>query len=750
MRLKGLVVASLPVAVALSGCEGPQVDHYFDRDFIKAAITARGALADNPGDTQALEILAWSELHQGRDAYAKRLFERLEAIRPKNFQAVIGGAWARIKLNEFKDAEIYLDRAEALAFDQEAFMVVYGRGWLALKQGDLERAHDQFRFAETFYVDYRLGGSDPREALGRVAMARGRTGQAETHFRTALARNERCHTCYLGLARLSHGRGRYREALAFALKGVRLVRHDMELVALLDDILVEIGDVDLATRSYMDLIVLYPRDTVYQVRLGRVMEAQNQFHAARARYRAALELSPGDFSAARGLASIPVNQRKISPAAWAHRAKGLYSHALAEFDRQAERAAAVGNASVQDGRGWTFLEMKEPAQAKEAFHAALAIDPGFERSRVGMILAERASIPGFTDAWRILEGGDMAVAEGMFRQIGETFSRDNLALGLANEGLGWAAMQRHEKEAARAHFLAARRHTPDTFMASWGLGLLALERRDHAAAERHLVESVVKQPFREVSLYAATADTFLNLARPAGARRLLLMGERAHPDSAEIQMLLARAEAALGQRSDAVARAELGVRRDPLAAHGRLDGTGLEPADILALYHTVGWALYSARDYENALVRFEQYLNNGGGDINARRGRGLALYRLGRYGECIPDLMAASAHEPDPLETLREAMPVPGTDKMRPVVYNATTILGWAYLRTGRPRHAEAAFLRALAIVSDWLDARTGLAYAYLEQKRRAKAVGAFRDALKLAPGHADARRGYRAALALE
>lgn len=720
----------MAVALVLPGCAGRPLITLVAHDYVEARDAADVDLRSDPTDMRALRVLGWNALMLGDHEEARQAFLRLEQLEPKSFDAKLGLARVLIATGELDQAQQALERAEPLAGDWNRSSVDEARGRLALARGDWSEASRLFERA----------GGDGLESWGRVALAQDDLEEAERRFRQGLSRDLRCHRCLEGLARVALARGDVKGALEHAVDGARRARHDYGLVELIDDLLRRLGDDATSEETHIALVAAYPNDALYHARLGHVVLSRGRIEEARSLFTRALALDPGHVAATRGLVAIILKRRARVMDAWAAHGAGRHADALAAFEARVEEAREAGDPTVEEGLGWTLLAMDRPDEALAAFDAALAIAPDLGSAKAGAMLARRQGMPEVVEGWAALARGDLTGAAALFRRL--PARHGDLGAALADEGLGWEAYYAHQRDEAASFLTAARGRSREAFRASWGMGLLSLDREDWWAAEYYLLDSVEIQPYQEVSLYSGAAEALLVAGQPEPARRLLLIGEQAHPFRAEIQIALARVQLALGQRREAMARARLAVQLSPVVAHEGFNRTGLDPRDLLDSCLDMAWGLYFAGDLDAALVRFEQYLAVGGSNPNARRGRGFTLHRLGRHQDAIPDLTEAALHEPDPLRPVTESMPIPGTGESRAVVYNASTMLAWARLRLGQAAEAEVLFRHALGTNPDWLDARTGLGFALLEQGKAPEAIQAFEEVLRSSPADPDALRG--------
>jgi tetratricopeptide (TPR) repeat protein len=143
-------------------------------------------------------------------------------------------------------------------------------------------------------------------------------------------------------------------------------------------------------------------------------------------------------------------------------------------------------------------------------------------------------------------------------------------------------------------------------------------------------------------------------------------------------------------------------------------------------------------------MHFDRYLEAGGDDPNAHRGKGFAAFRLGRYDDAIATLSDVIQFETsNQLKPVVEYIAIPGADTKWPLSYNAGSTLAWALLRQGSYPESERAFRNVLEKWPFWIDALTGLGYCLEAQGNKVESLKKFKAALQLSPTYPDALKGY-------
>ncbi|MBM3560019.1 MAG: tetratricopeptide repeat protein, partial [Alphaproteobacteria bacterium] len=228
---------------------------------------------------------------------------------------------------------------------------------------------------------------------------------------------------------------------------------------------------------------------------------------------------------------------------------------------------------------------------------------------------------------------------------------------------------------------------PQAYLSRKGLGYVAVAQKDWRKAVDELTRSYTAAPYQPVAAYTVPALAMIEAGHHEEARGILDGATRVWPLSADVQVLLARAQKGLRNEDTAAAHAVAAARLAPAYIDPAFDSIGLPAAKVRDGLLALGWGLYYAGRGGEAIKRFDQYLGAGGSDVTAHLGR------------------------------------------------------GWASLASGDGKAAEAAFRKALA-AGENADAHAGLGYVALAANRDAEAEKSFLKSLDLAPGYAPAQSG--------
>jgi tetratricopeptide (TPR) repeat protein len=711
------IAAALVAAGLLAGCASGEIANstalLVNRDFDSAKAKAQSVLADDPDNEEALALLGWSDFMLDRYDDARRSFRRLLAINEGHFDGLLGMAWTTIKRGEYDVAEDYLGQAsQHLRFDWQKRMLPDARGWIALHRGDLDAAEESFHEELRLAVEVWDRQADAFVGLGWVSIKRGDLDRARTMFRRGLDDSDKCFFCRDGLARVAFERGEYDEAVRQAAAAAAIAPAKKDLLASLDSAIEKLGDPGRRISVYETLARKHSSNAFLQERLGRAYRGAGQNALARAAFERALKLNPQLDDARDELEAI---------------SNGAETRPASKTDRTSMFIAPrrTGVAAAMAGRRGHLLR-------------ANFVQPrGFDASKR---LLHRTSIALYNQGWALIDAGRLDEAERAFRAA--QAQAPDAVKWTAEDGLGWVAYYRRDYDKAQALFTKVLQARPEAYLSLKGLGFVALERKNYDEAVKYLISSLSQNPYQVSLSYTIPATRLLDAKKFDHARRILELGEWSYPRSAEIHFLFARALIGMNERKRAIEKATLAAGLDPTGINLVFDEFPVTGREIAEAYRTIAWGLYLAGDSAGAFRRFDQYIQSGGDDPDGLRGRGFALYRLGRYEEAVADLQKVTQHEPERLSPISEELPIPGTNQRAQITYNASSTLAWSYFKLNRAAKAEMEFRKVLKTHPFWADALTGLGYSLLAQNDRDGAAQNFREALRIAPGYADARRG--------
>jgi tetratricopeptide (TPR) repeat protein len=657
------------------------------RHFTEKNYSAAQDAAKADGGVDALSILGWSQFMLDDYGSALQTFRKLEKQRSKDFDALLGVAWVSIKTANFSEAEKYLEKAASSAKAWQRYFVEDAKGWLAMKKGDLAAAEKHFNYEDLLYVDGQKPAADANVSRGWLAMNRGDWDKAKRSFEAGIDRDGKCFFCRDGLARVALIKGNPKEGLAQTLEGLKITGDNNGLNSLLVTVLYALNDPARSVAVYEGLITRHPKNPAFRVGLGYAYLAQNKPDRGEAEFRAILQKDPDNAAAKGGLASLQFFKTQMVKDGWEAYYKGDYEGALKAFDAKRSEAAQKKNPSAEDGRGWSLLALGKAREARDAFRAAIALDPEFFYAKSGLATAESVLLGNYQQAWALVDLGRFDEAKALFQKTRAETPVD--LHWLIDDGLAWILFYQKNYDGAEKAFRTIVSGSPDAYLSEKGIGFVAMVRNDYATATRYVSASLIKNPYQVLTSYTVPAVRLLDAGQFKDAKDILDLAERTYPYSADVQFLLARAYAGLKDDDSAKTRLIAAATLAPLYIDPVFDAVKLPPAALQNAVLAQAWRLYYAGDSGAAVKRFEQYKSIGGTSPTALTGRGWA--------------QLAANNKADAQEAFRAALKL-GNNA------DAHAGLGWTFLADEKVDDAEKSFKAALAATPGYVSAQSGLA----------------------------------------
>jgi tetratricopeptide (TPR) repeat protein len=656
-----------------------------EESFVRKRFVEARDLAARSASLDDLGILGWSQFMLDDYGSAMNSFRKLERSWPNDFDALLGLAWVHTKTGNLAEAEKYLKKAEAVTVAWQRPLVHDLKGWQAMKRGNYIAAARHFEDEE---MD--PGGavrSDAAVGLGWLAFNRGDLARARQEFERGLARDSKCFFCRDGLARIALARGELKVALGQVLGGMEVTSDSPGLNSLLSSVLAAMNDPASSRRIYETLIARHPNVIAYRIGLGNALLAEGRAEEAEAEFRKVLATDAGNSEAQAGIAALQILRTRIVKEGWEAYFRGLYDKALSLFDGKRKQAAAIRNPSAEDGRGWTLLALGRNGEARDAFRAAIAMDPQFFYSVSGLATAEGRLLGNYRKAWILLDAGRFDEAVSMFGKARSQTPAD--LQWLIQDGLAWVSFFRKEYAAAEKGFAAVLASNKDAYLSEMGLGRVALERKDYSAAIRHVSRSLLLNPYQLLVSYTIPAAKLIDAGQFRDARDILMRGERIYPSSADIHYLLARAQSGLNEEQGAGTSLAKAAELAPFHIDPVFDKVplGLQAKQTALL--SIGWALYYAGGAAAAAKRFEQYVAAGGTAVGGLLGSGWSQLAL--------------KNQPGARKSFEAA--IRGGD-----TGDAHAGLGWIQMGSEQFADAERSFKTALRALPNHASAQSGLA----------------------------------------
>jgi len=502
--------------------------------------------------------------------------------------------------------------------------------------------------------------------------------------------------------------------------------------------------------------------------LGWSKYNQDKFDESKEYFDTALKKWPYYIKATSGLNTLQYRKRDIVKDGWkiyyeafkektAEGAKAKYEAALKSCSDQTSKAEAAKNPAAQDCVGWMNIALDKSAEAKTAFETALKIDKTFWYSSSGLIQAKRSGYTLYNKAFYLANSSlyvkeeDKKLAQldkalELFKRSREEIKEEDWKW-LVDDGEAWVAYYKKDYAAAKKGFSTVIKKQPKAYLSFRGLSYVAAAEKNWDEAGKNLYKSLTLAPYQGVAIYTFITKELVDNEKFKSAKDILEFGEKVYPYSGDIQFLLARSYMGLKDKEKGTKKAIIAAALAPAYIDPVYDDLQIDAKQSIGAYYNMGWGTYFARNNEQAIKRFDQYLKNGGKSKNAERGKAFALFRMGKDAEAKPILEAMIKLEDEKkLLPITEVVPIPNTKNQWTVVYDSRSTLGWLHFRNKEYDKAMKYFNETIDKYPFLIDALTGMGYVKLEQNDKTAAKKYFEDALKLSPYYPDANAGLKKA----
>jgi tetratricopeptide (TPR) repeat protein len=502
--------------------------------------------------------------------------------------------------------------------------------------------------------------------------------------------------------------------------------------------------------------------------LGWANYNQDKFGEAKKYFDTALKKWPGYIKANSGLNTLQYRKRDIVKDGWkiyyeafkektAEGAKAKYEAALKSCTAQIAKAEAARNPAAQDCVGWMNIALDNSTAAKTAFETALKIDKSFWYSSSGLIQAKRSGYTLYNKAFYLANSSlyikeeDKKLAQlnkalALFKQSREEITEKEWKW-LVDDGEAWVAYYKKDYATAKSGFTKVIKSQPKAYLSFRGLSYVAAAEKKWDEAGKNLFKSLSLAPYQGAAIYSFITKELIENEKFKTAKDILEFGEKVYPYSGDIQFLLARTYMGLKDNDKGTKKALIATALAPAYIDTVYDDLQIDAKKSIDAYYNMGWGTYFARNNEQAIKRFDQYLKNGGKSKNAERGKAFALFRMKKDAEAKPILEAMIELEDEKkLLPITEVVPIPNTKNQWTVVYDSRSTLGWLHFRNKDYDQATKYFTETIDKYPFLIDALTGMGYVKLEQNDKAGAKKYFQDALKLSPYYPDAKAGLKKA----
>lgn len=477
---------------------------------------------------------------------------------------------------------------------------------------------------------------------------------------------------------------------------------------------------------------------------------------AQARLRlGTLHLNLGDAASAekelRKAASLGIPADQTAPLlAQSLMSQGKFQPLLDEISADAAKASP----QLLARRGDALLSLRKPDEARQAYEAALALNPNLGDALSGLARhaalsgdiagAERLAAdavsrdPKNAESWMLQ--GSLLRSQGKSKEALDAYDK---ALAIepghrsAHIEKAYIHIAGNELDAARADIAAARKFDPGSLNITYTQALLDFTAGKHAEARDSLQKVLKVAPTHMPSMLLAGAVE-LNLNGFQQSERYLRAYLDANPSNVYARKLLAQVMLKQNQPAEAT----------KVLAPALKDGD--KDAQLLAL---TGQSYLQARDFAKATGYLEQASALAPEAAGIRTSLGMARIGEGNLNDAVGDLKRATELAPKSLEAgfaliqaevgrgqLDKAMAAAqALEKEQPNSAAVHGIKGDIYMRKNELKSARASLEKALSLQPGFFPAAAGLAQMDLAEKNVAAAKGRFTTLLAADKANIDA-----------
>ncbi|MEH6433589.1 XrtA/PEP-CTERM system TPR-repeat protein PrsT [Massilia sp. DD77] len=415
---------------------------------------------------------------------------------------------------------------------------------------------------------------------------------------------------------------------------------------------------------------------------------------------------------------------------------------------------AKGSAALMALRGDALLEQRKTDEAKQAYDAALQLDPATGEALIGLArhalfsqdtaAAERYALEAVTkdaknaDAW-LFQGGILRA----LNKTDEAMKAYDQVIALrphdrsAYVEKAYIQINQGKFDAAKASIEAARKNAPGNLLATYAQGLLDYTQGKHAEAQESLQKVLKASPDHLPSILLSGAVE-LNLGALQQAELHLRKYLASNPDNVFARKLLAQTLLKSSQPKDAV---------DALAPV--LKDAGNDP-QLLAL---AGQSYMQVRDFDKATSYFEKASELAPKVAAIRTSLGLSRLGQGDRDKGLSDLQAGATLDPKSpdggMALVQAELGMKNYDKalaaakqlakQQPNNAQVHNLLGLVHLAKQDAASARAAFEESIRLQPAFYPAATALAELDMRDKKIDSAKARFNGVLKADPKHVGA-----------
>ncbi|MBT5869812.1 MAG: tetratricopeptide repeat protein [Nitrospinaceae bacterium] len=679
------------------------------------------ALAHQPENNQAIQLLPWTYFFLKRYDEALKSFEQAHTLHKKNPTSLLGMGWSYFSLKNYPKALESFERAERFA--PNTYEVHKGKAFIYLEQRRNELAKAEL--SKIF---------PPNKVMELIELWQIWNQNSENAHREMVPSSPES----VSLFNLPVEFPRYRS---------------LQLGMPIQDI----EDLDSAWMKYYqgkyakaaDLFSSLNRHNSPNLDavngLGWSLLHAKKINESEKTFKEILELYPYFLGATEGLKEIQKIKKDQAVYVQYYMDLGKYKLATEKLDDLLQRYHNWAHLYNQYGK--VLLAQKDFKKARDYFHDAQEFSPNNSVAELGLEQVQMALD-------KQLYKGDLAFKNGNYKEatliyhdyIGEDeWPTDPTSLAHAYNGLGWSQYQKKQYEYAIDKFSKSIEHKDYEMSAAKGLGLSLYAIKNYEEAIPYLDKALRYDPDNKDLGYKLD----WSILRSKSLNRSQSYFEKV----LQSDPLRASPYMALGW-------VHHNWNNPDLAVEYFLKAISLDPdfaltAEFMELlkherfgwqvYNSLGWTYYQMQLYDKAMQMFKISLNIQPNKSEARKGLGYIFFHLEKYDSAITMLEQCLALNPSPNPVFER---VTGSNAIAP--FNMQTT---ARTKLGRIQYIKEDTLTAINLFNEEIsrnplqpDAFDGLGWAYLKQGRTLEARSAFKTAIQLEPLNNSAQKGLQIA----
>ena len=692
--------------------------HQFNRrEYAVSEFYLKKALANQPENREAIQLLPWAYFFQKRFDKALASFKQAHTLHKKDPTPLLGMGWASFSLKQYQKALESFERAERFA--PNSYEIHKGKAFIYLEQRRSQLAKEEL---EKIFSPLKM-----------------------TELLEAWQSSNRDDiTMRWEIVPSNH------ESISIFTLPVEFPRYRSLLLGMPSE---DVEDLDSAWESYYQR--KYTKAAKLFGRLARSnspnLDAVNglawsllhakQINKSEKTFKEILELYPQFIGAFKGLKEI--EEIKMHQAVYVQNYIDIGKYQLAE-NKLIDLFYLYNDwAHLYNQYGKIFLARKNYEKAREYFLGAQKLSPNDSPSKLGLERVQLALDKQLYKADQAFKKGDYKLSTIIYHDyVGDnTWPSPQFNLAHAYNGLGWSQFYKKQYEYAIDKFIKSIEHDDYKASSAKGLGLSLFAIKNYSDAIPYL-EMALKYDPADKDLAYKLDWSILRSESMSFSQKYFENISIKHPLRASPYM-------ALGWIHYNFRNPDLGIEYFLKAIS--LDPDFAMTPEFIALlekerfgwqvYNSLGWTYYQNHLNDRAMQMFKYSLKIQPNKSEARKGMGYIYFRLGKYDSAITMLEQCLALNPEPNPVFER---VTGPNAIGPFLMQTTprTKLGRTHFIKDNILSAINSYNEEIRRNASQPDAYDGLGWAYLKQGRALEARTAFTTAIRLEPLNNSAQNG--------